>query len=332
MLQSGMLEHAMCSTLTSQPYLPERSNMTVGTLLRNKCKPLRNNRVCCEPRLTFVVLNVESFRILLGSCYILQQKHGREERPKVVDHMTTVVNAHGGKGAMIVRIDANARVPTQIGQVTGGLPVGKDDEEEHAHLTVPRGEAAGVESIRPELLKAAAAAAVQLFYPLVLKSTLRIQQLFQWKGGLLYESYKKSGSAEMLESYRPLYIAIAPEKLFHKVLRGRMNDLTTSRLGGLHCGAKAGSPVLAPSLALHLLVRAAAKSEQSAAILYVDTKTAYYAITRELALSNIYDDGFAVRLFERFNWRQLIWQSSWSLFMLEERSLKLEQTRASLNW
>ena len=173
-------------------------------------------------------------------------------------------------------------------------------ELEHAYLTVACGKASGLDSIPPELLKAAAPEAARLFFPLVMKSTLQVAQPLQWKGGLLYESYKKTGAADKLESYRSLYVASVPGKLFHRVLRSRLNQRTSEQLGGLHCGAKAGSSVSTPSLALHLLVRAAARNKRSAAVIYLDTKTAYYAIVRELALGNIYEDSFAIRLFERF--------------------------------
>ena len=173
-------------------------------------------------------------------------------------------------------------------------------ELEQTYLKVPCHKAAGLDSIPPELLKAAAPEVAALFYPLVLKSSVRIQQPLQWKGGILYESFKTSGRADLLENYRSLYISSVPGKQYHRILRDRMATMTAEGLHGLHCGAKPGASVMTPSLALHLLVRAAKAAGQSAALIYLDTKTAYYSIIRELAIGNIYEDSFAVKMFERF--------------------------------
>ena len=173
-------------------------------------------------------------------------------------------------------------------------------ELEGVYRTVPVGKAAGLDGLPPEIFKYAATDLADLYFPLVLKSTLQIQQPIHWKGGILFQTFKQSGLQELMDNYRSLYISSLPGKLMHRVLRQKFAGEANQGLYGLHCGAKAGSPVTTPSLALHLLKGLAKERRLSAAIIFLDTKTAYYAVARELAMGPIYEDGFTVSLFQRF--------------------------------
>ena len=143
-----------------------------------------------------------------------------------------------------------------------------------------------------KVCKYAAPDMAELYVPLVMKSALRIvEQLLQWTSGVLFEAYKHSGFQAAMESYRSLCVASIPGKLYHRVLRQKFARSANHHLGGLHCGAKEGCSVTTPSsLALHLMTRLAKDGSLSAATIFLDTKTAYYAVARELAMGPIQDD------------------------------------------
>ena len=173
-------------------------------------------------------------------------------------------------------------------------------ELEAAYLTVPTGKTAGLDSLPPELFRHAANSMAELYFPLVLKCTTKVMQPLQWTGGILFEAFKNSGLQTAMESYRSLYVASIPGKLFHRVMRQKFAGGASSHLHGLHCGARAGCSVTTPSLALHLMTRLAKDRALSAATLFLDTKTAYYAVARELATGPIHEDAFTEALFYKF--------------------------------
>ena len=173
-------------------------------------------------------------------------------------------------------------------------------ELEAAYLTVPTGKAAGLDALPPEAFKYAAASMAELYYPLILKCMTKVVQPLQWTGGILFEAFKNSGLQTAMESYRSLYVASIPGKLFHRVMRQKFAGQANHQLYGLHCGAREGCSVTTPSLALRVMTRWARDRKLSTATIFLDTKTAYYAVARELATGPIHEDAYTEALFRKF--------------------------------
>ena len=86
----------------------------------------------------------------------------------------------------------------------------------------PRRKAKGLDGIPGEMLSAAVPEMGQALYPLVLKSVVKLCQPVQWRGGVLQEAWKQSGSAAEPGNYRSLFISSQLGKCYHRLLRRRV--------------------------------------------------------------------------------------------------------------
>ena len=162
------------------------------------------------------------------------------------------------------------------------------------------GAASGLDGLPPEFFKAAPQALTKLFHPLMVKAALCLVQPVQWRGGILFEAYKHSGSPALSESYRSLFVSSVPAKCYHRILRNKAANVVEDVLDPLHCGGRKGRPVVLPSFAAHLLVRAHSAKRLSFCAVFSDTRSAYYRVVRELAFGSLEDDSAVVALFHRF--------------------------------
>ena len=136
------------------------------------------------------------------------------------------------------------------------------------------GAAAGLDGLPPELFRAAPQLLAKLFHPLMVKSSLCIAQPVQWRGGVLFEAYKNSGSPSLSENYRSLFVSSVAGKWFHRILRNKATDVVKDVLDPLHCGGRKKRPVVLPAFASHLLVRARRARRLSLCAVFLDTKSA----------------------------------------------------------
>ena len=162
------------------------------------------------------------------------------------------------------------------------------------------GAASGLDGLPPEVFKAAPQALAALFHPLMVKSALCLVQPVQWRGGILFEAYKNSGSPALSESYRSLFVSSVPGKCYHRILRNKAAGVVEEVMDPLHCGGRKGRPVVLPAFAAHLLVRAHKAKRLSFCAVFLDTRSAYYRVVRELAFGSMEDDEAVIALFRRF--------------------------------
>ncbi|OLQ05712.1 hypothetical protein AK812_SmicGene11066 [Symbiodinium microadriaticum] len=193
-------------------------------------------------------------------------------------------------------------------------PIKIDDDLrwEYAHLPsqgeiesvlrqLPRNKAAGLDMVPGELLKAAPGPMAAALQPLMAKSAANIRQPIQWRGGLLFEAWKRSSSQKEAAAYRSLYVASTVGKVYHKVMRKKVQGAVECNLHDFHLGARKQAPVSMPALYVLAHQRLAADRGLSSAILFLDTHAAYYRLVRDLAVGCIYSDAAIVRLFKHFS-------------------------------
>ena len=173
-------------------------------------------------------------------------------------------------------------------------------EVERIFRRVPRGKAAGLDSIPSDLLANAPSDMARLVHPLYMKALLGGRQPIQWRGGILYESYKNAGPAHETGSHRSLYISSFLGKSLHKAVRAKVQKEVQTFLHPLHCGSKQQTPILFPSLFVTEHLRRCRRQGKSAAVLFVDCRAAYYRLIRELAVGDIRLDRTIEALFARF--------------------------------
>ncbi|CAE7461183.1 TNXB [Symbiodinium necroappetens] len=165
---------------------------------------------------------------------------------------------------------------------------------------IPRNKAAGLDNIPGEVLKAAPAAAARALLPLFVKSMLTQHQPVQWRGGVLFEAFKRSGLQSSVDNYRSLFVSSYVAKAYHRVVRNKAQQYSRDEMHPLHLGSKKLAPVTFAALFVLSHFRRCHSRHRSASVLYLDTSAAYYRIVRELAVGDIRADDTVLRLFHRF--------------------------------
>ena len=165
---------------------------------------------------------------------------------------------------------------------------------------IPRNKAAGLDNIPGEVLKAAPAAAAHFLFPLFIKSMLLQRQPLQWRGGILYEAFKRSGLQSSVENYRSLFVSSYVAKTYHRVVRNKTQSYCRDELHPMHLGSRRQAPVTFASLFVLSHMRWCHRTKTSAAVLFLDTSAAYYRLVRELAVGDIRSDDTVVNLFRTF--------------------------------
>ena len=173
-------------------------------------------------------------------------------------------------------------------------------EVETVFRQAPARKAMGLDLIPPEVFKTAPKEMTQIYYGLYLKCMLFARTPIQWAGGILQEAYKHQGSTADPASYRSLYLASQPGKLFQKALRKKVTTTMRRELHSLHCGPKQGAPVTLPAMAVHLLNRLFRAKGIASAILCLDTKSAYYRTVRQLAVGQLDTEEGTIHMFREF--------------------------------
>ncbi|CAE7717929.1 unnamed protein product [Symbiodinium sp. CCMP2592] len=175
-------------------------------------------------------------------------------------------------------------------------------ELETAMRRAPRKKAVGLDGVPGELLLSCPPAVARALYALVAKTTMKMCQPLHWRGGILQEMWKRTGSISNVESYRSLYISSLPAKCFHRLLRDRAGPWVETALHPFQMGARKCAPVLLPALYIQAFLRWAKGLHHSVAIIFVDFQSAYYRVIRELAVGGIEpeSDEAVARVFQTF--------------------------------
>ena len=63
---------------------------------------------------------------------------------------------------------------------------------------------------------------IRIYYPLVLKTYVRIQPPIQWKGGMLQELFKGKGSSSVCSNFRDVMLACVDGKNVAKYIRNKL--------------------------------------------------------------------------------------------------------------
>ncbi|CAE7378412.1 grxB [Symbiodinium sp. CCMP2456] len=165
---------------------------------------------------------------------------------------------------------------------------------------IPRGKTGGIDSLPSDLFNACPRHLAGVLQPLYLKSLLCHRQPLQWRGGLLYEAYKGTGTQARVENFRSLFISSFAGKALHKALRRKVQTCVEDTLHPLHFGPRKGAPVLFPAIYVAAHVRHCKATKQCMSLLFIDCRAAYYRIVRELATGTLTNDAEIYQLFARF--------------------------------
>ncbi|CAE7722823.1 unnamed protein product, partial [Symbiodinium sp. CCMP2456] len=160
--------------------------------------------------------------------------------------------------------------------------------------------ASGLDAIPAEFLKAAPGPTAAAVHSLFFKAMATFQQPLHWRGGILYECWKRSGKQSDPAMYRSLFVSSMMGKTYHKLLRQKVQAEVNNSLHSFHLGARKGTPVCMPSLYILTHIRKTAARGLSSSVLFLDTHAAYYRIIRQLALGHLHSDTEVLTVFRRF--------------------------------
>ena len=164
----------------------------------------------------------------------------------------------------------------------------------------PLGKSPGLDNLPGEFLRAAPAAMAGAVHPLFTKALVNLRQPLQWRGGILFEAWKGVGSIADPNSHRSLFVSSALGKAYHKLMRNRGQDALQTALHDLHLGSRRGAPINFASLYLIGFLRGGCRLGRSFAALFIDTRSAYYRVVRQVAVGQLETDENVAKLLAHF--------------------------------
>ena len=171
---------------------------------------------------------------------------------------------------------------------------------EDAFRRVRPNKAAGLDNFRSDICSLAPSALADKYFPILAKMTLNYCEPIQMKGGVLIAAYK-SGSPHNIDHYRSLLLSSHIGKSLRRTLRPRMTSLYSTTAPSLHVSVKTGGNVSHASQALRCYIDACKARKRSVAILFLDVKSAYYRVVRQLAANMTYQDEDVARVLKVFD-------------------------------
>ena len=173
-------------------------------------------------------------------------------------------------------------------------------EVEKTLRQVPLGKAPGLDNLPGEALRAAPPQMAAALHPLFVKALLQLRQPLQWRGGILFASWKGAGHKDEPASHRSLFVSSTVGKSYHKLMRGRGQEALQGVLHDLHLGSKRNAPIGFASLYLLGFLRGSRKQKSSYGALFIDTKAAYYRVVRQVAMGSLEMDENVAKLLAHF--------------------------------
>ena len=119
-------------------------------------------------------------------------------------------------------------------------------------------------------------------YALFLKSAARRYVPLQFRGGFLIPLYKNKGTLSDAANFRGILLQDTSAKIFSKTWRRSLAAGLDRYAVPLQLGCRKGLGVNAAHLALRLHVDSCSARHRSMAILFIDLRSAYYSVVKEL--------------------------------------------------
>lgn len=184
------------------------------------------------------------------------------------------------------------------------------DLEKHLRKMCP-GKAPGADKVPSDICHWCPAATARYIFPLLLKETLTCTEPLEWKGGTLVYAYKGRGRHDQVSSYRGLMLTSVVGKAVRSALREKILPSYRRFLHDTYYSARASGHVGQACMTLQLFTRVAKSLNHSTAVLFLDIRSAYYAICRELATGWTGTDAQLSHIFQHFNLPATALQELW---------------------
>ena len=141
----------------------------------------------------------------------------------------------------------------------------------------------GADYFRSDLCHLAATELAKKFHPILLKMCVQKEEPIQMKGGILIPAFK-SGDPSKPADHRSLLLSSHIGKAIRRTVRQQITPYYEATAPQTHFSIRKGGCVSHASHTLRLFGEAATRKNQSVGILYVDVKSAYYRVVRQLTV------------------------------------------------
>lgn len=147
-----------------------------------------------------------------------------------------------------------------------------------------RGKACGIDGERDDYCAIAPAEMSNVFHPLLTKCALRVQEPLAHKCGIAVDLWRGKGDHQSMKWYRSLLLNSVIQKHHYRFMRGRLMVLLGAVLLDSQCGGFRCKGTTLASLGVRGFLAAARASRVSSMALFVDLKSGFYTVVRELAV------------------------------------------------
>lgn len=162
---------------------------------------------------------------------------------------------------------------------------------ERSFRRIQKGKAAGQDELKSDLYNLAPTPLAQLYFPLLAKMVFQFSEPIQSKGGIMISAFK-GGQQNQIESYRGLLLSSHAGKALRRSIRQQLQEYYTASAQPFHFSVKMGGNVAHAAHALRAYHSMARRQGHSTGTLFLDIRSAYYRVIRQLAatLSNSDED------------------------------------------
>ena len=164
-------------------------------------------------------------------------------------------------------------------------------ELERSFRRIKRAKAPGHDGLRSDLCSLAPTQMATLYYPILAKMVFQLNEPLQSKGGVMIAAFK-GGKHDQIDNFRGLLLSSHTGKALRRTIRQQLQVHYARTAPQLHVSIKTGGSVSQASHALRAYQSIARQKGWSTGVLFLDVKSAYYRVVRQLAatLSNSDED------------------------------------------
>jgi len=150
--------------------------------------------------------------------------------------------------------------------------------------TTAKASAASLDGIPGALLRKFGPTIASHYYPVVMKSVLRLEEPLQWKGGNYWNIWKRKAAPAKCKHHRSVMISSQVGKKYRQLLREPLVQALPNEAGDSQYGGIEGRGVDLAALALRCFQELALLQKTSALFVMIDAISAFYRAIRELVL------------------------------------------------
>lgn len=171
---------------------------------------------------------------------------------------------------------------------------------ESAFRRVKKQKAPGNDDLRSDLCSLASASLARKYYPLLVKIFAQAAEPYQMKGGTLIYAHK-SGDRSLPDNYRGLLLSSHLGKCLRRTFRQQLIPFYQRWASDTHFSIKAGGNVSQASHALRLFISGAVQRGNSVGVLFLDIRSAYYRVVRQLITGRDHKEESIIRMMQYFD-------------------------------